>query len=380
MRVILNAVILRGALTGIGHYAEHLAAGLEVHPEVDRVLYFSRFRFVSPRPRTVDAGGVSVVRSRLKRSSVVDGLYGALRSASFRIQSGWMKASLYHEPNYILMPFSGPAVSTFHDLSFVHFPQYHPATRVRRMDRGMPHTLASAAHLITDSEFVRQELIRICGVRPDKVTSIPLGVDPTFRPLSKEACAPALARHGLSGTGYLLSVATQEPRKNLAGLVAAYAALPAALQGRFPLVLAGEKGWLSGPLEALAAPLIQRGDIRRLGYVPLEDLPALYAGASAFAFPSFYEGFGLPVLEAMASGVPTLISNRASLPEVGGEVCLQVDPDDVSSMTSGLERLLSDENFREKARLQGPARAREFSWGACVERTVSIYRQVLKTA
>ena len=177
-----------------------------------------------------------------------------------------------------------------------------------------------------------------------------------------------------------MTVGTLEPRKNLSGLLAAYSRLPEKTQGEHPLAVVGMKGWLSDALERQLEPLERRSRVRRLGYVAHEDLPFVYAGAHAFAFPSFYEGFGLPPLEAMACGVPVLISNRSSLPEVAGDAALQVDPEDVEAMTRGLERLLGDEGFRARAVRAGPERAAGFTWERCVDRTVDVYRRVIAGA
>ncbi|HHW76893.1 MAG TPA: glycosyltransferase family 4 protein, partial [Xanthomonadaceae bacterium] len=139
----------------------------------------------------------------------------------------------------------------------------------------------------------------------------------------------------------------------------------------------GARGWLIGELERRLEPLERTGQIRRLGYILQEDLPLIYAGAHAFAFPSLYEGFGLPVLEALASGTPTLTSNRSSLPEVAGDAALLVDPEDVDSLTTNLERLLTDDEWRAAAMRRGMRQANQFSWERCVEETVAVYRRAL---
>ncbi len=155
------------------------------------------------------------------------------------------------------------------------------------------------------------------------------------------------------------------------------ARLPEALRTRHPLALVGARGWLNNELERHLAPLERTGQLRRLGYVPEEDLHALYAGAHAFAYPSLYEGFGLPLLEAMASGVPALSSNCSSLPEVAGDAALLVDPEDLDALTIGLERLLGDEPWRAWAKTRGLEQASRFSWDCCVEETVAVYRRLL---
>ena len=282
------------------------------------------------------------------------------------------------------MPFAGPALTTVHDLSWLSYPETHPIERVRFLDRHLPPTLEKAAAIFTDSDFVADEIVSKLGIGRSKLRVVALGVDAAYRPRAAADLAPVLARHGLADRPYLLVVATQEPRKNLARLARAYAALPIALRARHPLVIAGARGWLNAELEASLAPLEARGEARRLGYVTEDDLPLLYAGAHAFAFPSLYEGFGLPVLEAIASGVPTLTSNVSSLPEiardVAGAITLNVDPFDERALCSGLERVLVDTAWRDQASTRGVARAREFSWMRCVDQTVSVYREVLTRA
>ena len=186
-----------------------------------------------------------------------------------------------------------------------------------------------------------------------------------------------LARYHLANSSYLLVVATLEPRKNLLRLADAYSRLPSVLQRRHPLIIIGARGWLTDELEKRLAPMERKDQVRRLGYIPQEDLPLLYAGAWAFAFPSIYEGFGLPLLEAMRSGIPTLTANRSSLPEIAGDAALLVDPEDVNAITAGLERLLTDAQWRAQAIKKGLQQAGSFSWERCIEETVAVYRVVL---
>ena len=189
-----------------------------------------------------------------------------------------------------------------------------------------------------------------------------------------------LARYHLANSSYLLVVATLEPRKNLLRLADAYSRLPSVLQRRHPLIIIGARGWLTDELEKRLAPMERKDQVRRLGYIPQEDLPLLYAGAWAFAFPSIYEGFGLPLLEAMRSGVPELTANRSSLPEVAGDAAILVDPEDVDTISAGLERLLTDEAWRGLAVERGLRQAQPFSWSRCVENTIGVYQQALRVS
>lgn len=284
---------------------------------------------------------------------------------------------IYHEPNYVLRPFAGLSIATLHDLTWLHFPQYvRPATR-RWLEAGLPRTLKEATHFVAVSEFVAQELTQYLGIPSARISVTPLGVDPRFSPRGPAELVPALNPLGLKPGCYLLTVSTREPRKNLVGLMRAYQRLPQTLRRHYPLVLAGPPGWEGHELEAVAQSLTSQGCLHTLGYVEDGMLPAVYAGARAFAFPSFYEGFGLPALEAMASGVPVLTSNRAAMAEVCGEAAWLADPDDVESIAEGLERVLTDSSLRRARVSRGLERARGFTWGRTVEATVGVYRQVL---
>lgn len=376
MKLILNVDALNPPLTGIGHYTLRLARGLRSHPAVGELRYFAGWRWV-PDPEAAAAATrpIAAARRWIPFKPVAALVYGRLQQSLFQRQARSLHGFLIHAPNYILPPWAGPSVATLHDLSHLHYPQHHPRERIRYLERYLPPTLERADRLITVSEFVRREIHQYLGVPLSRIVTVYNGVDAAFRPRSTPEIAPVLARYGLYPGSYLLSVATLEPRKNLARLAQAHHHLPAGLRSAKPLVLIGASGWLTEELEQHLTPLERTGQVRRLGYVAQEDLPLLYAGAFAFAYPSLYEGFGLPVLEAMTCGVPVLTSDRSSLPEVAGDAALLVNPDDVDAITAGLEKLLTDADWRSSAVEKGLQQARRFSWERCVEETVAVYRQ-----
>ena len=381
LRVILNADAIMPPLTGIGRYALELGRGLPAHADITDLKLYSIHQWIADADTALIANApFARARKRMPFKTQALEFSAWLRGELFRWRARGMRDYLLHTPNYILMPFDGPTATTVHDLSWIRYPQTHPVERVAFMNRHMARTLERANLVFTDSEFVAGEIADVFAYPRERIRVVPLGVDAAFRPHGRDEIAATLEKHRLADRAYLLVIATQEPRKNLARLARAYAALPAGLRARHPLVIAGGRGWLNDELEGAIAPLESRGQARRLGYVDEADLPALYAGAHAFAFPSLYEGFGLPVLEALASGVPALTSRGSSLGEIArdaqGDIALCVDALDEDALREGLARLLEDDAWRAQAAPRGIAHARRFTWARCVDATVEGYRSL----
>lgn len=368
-------------LSGIGRYAVELAYGLATHQQIEKIRCFSLGRWAALPAPELQQTAVPTRRGRLRTAlaanRVAVRMYDHLTPSLYRWRLRGEGSSLFHSPNYSLPPFPGASVATVHDLSHVLYPQFHPAARVDYMNLAFPQTLRRAHHLITDAESVRQELIQQMGWSADRVTAVPLGVDPGFRPHHTEELEPLMQRFGLRSNGYSLCVGTIEPRKNIDRLLSAYEALPQELRRSFPLVLAGAPGWRSGQTHARMVRAESDGWLRYLSFVPQHDLPKLYAGARLFVYPSLYEGFGLPVLEAMASGTPVITSNVSSLPEVVGDAALLIDPKDIDQIADALREVLQDDERRKTASVAGLARSASFTWEECVNQTVAIYQKVM---
>jgi alpha-1,3-rhamnosyl/mannosyltransferase len=245
------------------------------------------------------------------------------------------------------------------------------------MNRLFPAALERADHVITDAAYVREEIITEFGVSPGKITSVPLGARDIFRPRTEAECRSVLAERNLRHRGYVLCVGTLEPRKNLELVIRAYAAMPPSFRQRRPLVIVGMRGWLTSSLESVMQPLVSSGELRPLGYTPDDALAALYAGAMTLVYPSLYEGFGLPPLEAMASGTPVIVSDRSTLPEVVGDAGIKIDAQDEAALRQALQRLDEDPAFHAARAAACVAQASRFSWRRCARETLAIYRDVL---
>lgn len=381
MKILVNGTPLLAPLTGIGQYVRHLFTAMDKLPEAELRLYYGTYcergmKLPSLNSAEVAQRTYGLAKRFMPRPRAIKKL---IEKSLFRYHtSSGSGHVLYHEPNYVPMPYKGPLVLTVCDMSCFDHPETHPEERVRLMQRDMPSAIEKADHIIVISESSGEALRRWFNVDPTRITTTYLAADSRFHPRCADTLSPILAGLGLTPGGYVLSVGTLEPRKNLSTLFAAYAGLPACLRQRYPLVVAGLNGWNTEGLMQAAAGLIQRGELRLLGYVADELIPPLYAGAAAFCYPSRYEGFGLPALEAMASGVPVITSNKTSLPEVVGDAGIMVDPDDVEGMRERLRQLLEDQAYADELGQRGLVRSQTFSWDRCARETFSVYRQVMQ--
>lgn len=360
MRVTLMVDALGPQLSGIGRYTWELCRHLPDAPGMSDVRFFGHGCRIDD-PQTLLRGDKASRRKPLPKL-----LHDALTRRALR-------AGLVHGPNYFLPRQVESGIITVHDLSVFRYPETHPAARITEFERLFASSLARARHIITDTETVRREMIADFSLREDQVTAVPLGVGANYRPHSTGELHLALAAWGLRPGGYALCVSTFEPRKKIAELLAAWQFLPRRVREAVPLVLAGAAGWRNEALHEEIAAGVAAGWLKHLGFVPEASLPALYAGATLFLYPSIYEGFGLPPVEAMASGVPVIVAERSCLPEVCGDGARFVDPDDAEAFSAAIAAALADETWRAKARASGLRRAASYDWGRCAARTAGIY-------
>jgi glycosyltransferase involved in cell wall biosynthesis len=271
-----------------------------------------------------------------------------------------------------------PTVVTVHDLSFALFPDLFRSANAAYLRLFTRLSCQRAARIIAVSENTRADVIQLYGVPGRRIEAIPHGVTAQFHPRSPGEVAEFRHAHSLPDH-FILFVGTLEPRKNLIKLIEAFAQISAPPESErdLKLVLVGGKGWYYDPILAAVERLNLKDRVILAGYVPAGELPLWYAAADVFAFPSRYEGFGMPVLEAMASGTPVVMSAASSLPEVAGDAALTVSPDDVDALTAALHRALTDTAWREEARARGIARTARFTWKSTASRTAAVYHRVL---
>ncbi len=379
LKVIVSIDQIKTPLTGVGRYSFELVNALLRLPHIESLRFFRGAGFDTELFRMQgQAGRLSRFgRGLLAAPGAID-LYRKI--AAFR-QSRALRGfedHLFHGTSFYLPPFSGRSVVTIHDLSPFAWPDCHPPARVRYMEAEVGLSVERASLLITDSQFTRMEIANYFGKRLADIHTVPLASAPCFFPREEAQLGACLDKHGLDYQRYSLFVGTIEPRKNLLVLLDAYERLTAGLRKQWPLVLTGYQGWRSEQIHARIAQGARAGWVKYLGFVDSDDLPLLYAGARLFVFPSLYEGFGLPILEAMSSGIPVVCSNSSSLPEVAEGVALMCDADDVEALTNSIERGLEDTSWRIQAISAGLVKAGGYSWRHCAQATADVYVSALR--
>ncbi len=374
MRIAIDAHSVGAGLAGNESYATHL---IEALAEIDSLNSYTLFvtrreaveRFMGRWPNFV-------VRRTLPHSPII------------RIPLT-LGTELRRKPVDVLHvqftapPFSPcPVVATIHDLSFEHLPRTFRRRSTAQLRLTVRQTARNAARVITPSEHSRRDIIETYRIAPERISSIPLAASEDFRPIKDEKELQRVRHaYGIQGD-YILSVGSIQPRKNFSRLIAAYARLRQRRpNGDLPqLVLVGKQAWLYDETLRTIAELGVSSSVLLTGYVPDTDLPALYSGAICFVYPSYFEGFGLPPLEAMKCGTPVIAGNRTSLPEVIGDAGLLVDPFDIDALAFAIERLLDSAKLRSYYCDKGLERSELFSWSDTARRTLEVYKHAVTQA
>jgi glycosyltransferase involved in cell wall biosynthesis len=372
VRVGFDATSLTMRRTGIGRYTLELLRALhEYEPSIELILMAHR-RVAAD----VTAGGLESLAS--------------IGGPGLPVKMAWMQYVLplhlsrrrvdlahftnYHAPLVRRVPY----VVNIHDTSLITSPERHPAKRVIAMRPLLRAMARRSEAVLTLTESARQDVIAFLGVDPQRVRVVPAAPAPGFGPIDDAARLDAVARRFRLERGFLLFVGTIEPRKNLVRLIEAYARLRRDGFDK-PLVICGGWGWKSSDIKPTVAGLGLESSVVFTGFVSDDDLMALLNLAGAFVYPSLYEGYGLPIIEALACGLPTVTSNRGATAEVAGDAALLVDPEDTAALAEALALALSDEPTRTRLRAAGFRRAADFSWERAAHETVRVYRDVLES-
>lgn len=376
LRVAVEANALSGRLAGIGHYTAALCQQLVADGSATLAYFTARsWALEPPRPAGLRIPRLLRWRKRIPMGREMQFVLQGRQLA--RLERRW-RPDLILGPSFVLPRAKAPSVLVVHDLSHIRYPEVHPPARVAFLNRHLRPALARARAVLTDSRFTEAELLHYFPEVAGRTHVLYPGISGRF------AAAPAAeVEAALDGVllgddrRFFLFLSTLEPRKNLAGLLAAYAALPAAIRGAHPLVLVGQMGWQESNFAAVLTGMVERGEVRMLGYLRDELLPVLYRRALALVYPSLYEGFGLPPIEAMATGCPVLVANVTAMPEVCGDAALYCDPMDVESITDGMRRLAEDGALRARLAAAGPARAALYTWEAAAAQMLEVLREVV---
>ncbi len=371
MRIGIDASSTIPPRTGIGNYTYNLLQALgRIDKENEYILYFNYFRPSKIIPKFEQPNFEKVINRIPCRVQRV--LHNNLK---LPIELFVGKIDVFHSPNYFLPPTRGAkGIITIHDITFKRFPETQTRSDTRYANKWVPEALKMANGIITDSQSAKRDIIELLGVPENKIDVIYGAVDQRFLPINDIQILQEVKMKYNLPEKFLLYVGTLEPRKNISGLLQAFAILRQNIS--YKLVIAGGKGWLYDEIFEIVRKLNLTEDVIFAGYVPDEDLPAFYNLADLFVFPSLYEGFGLPPLEAMACGVPVVCSNTSSLPEVAGDVAIMVDPYDVEGLAEAMHKILADVTLQQKMRAKGLKRAKLFSWEEAAKKTLAVYRKV----
>lgn len=366
MRVGIDSRLVFYHQAGIGQYILRLTQALA---RLDRENQYVLFTSRKDKTPIVD-------QPNFKRQKLWTPSHHRFEPAALSIELAPFALDVLHSPDFIPPArLRAKSVITVHDLAFLLFPDFLTRPSARYYSR-VDIAARKADHIIAVSESTKRDTIRLLGVPPEKITVIPEAAHPIFTPIpNEEALERVRARYKLP-RNFILFVGTIEPRKNLPTLIRAFHRMRDNYKTDAVLVIAGHRGWLVEEVDQTLEETNLGEAVRFLGGVPNEELVYLYNAARVFAFPSRYEGFGLPPLEAMACGTPVVTANVSSLPEVVGDAALLVNPEDVDGLAVAMWRLLSEENLRRELRAKGIKRAQIFSWERAARATREVYRVV----
>ena len=381
MKIGIEGIPFFGNRSGVGQYAKRLTetmASLEKSPQIQIIRPLMPHRKLQETP---------IKPSKNLSYRVVRWMPPILYYQLFK-RTGWAPpydlvalrkydAMLFF--NFVAFPVrkKTPSYIFIYDLSYIHHKEFTSPKNQAWVEKFVPRSIKQARKIITISENSKQEIIDYYNVSPGDIDIVYPAVDhKEYQPQTKQKVSAVKAKFGINKP-YILSVCTLEPRKNLIGVLNAFDKLPEELKRKYALVLAGGKGWLDGELEKKYGELEKKYTIIKTGYVDDSDLPPLYSGADLFVYPAFYEGFGMPPLEAMACGTPVITANNSSLPEVVGNAAITIEASDTIALAKQAERVLTDPKLSQELSKKGLVQANKFDWQESAEKLLKIIEETI---
>lgn len=365
MRVAIDATPLLVRSAGVKNYLYYWIEHLRRLAGANAIRTFPRLDVLQPLNH--DASAAGPLATFLGLGALAISNYTPLPMLDWEARG----CDVFHATNLVRHPPRRPRLtSTIHDMTSWIMPELHSAA-TRRADAATADLLRRAHRLIAVSESTKRDAVRILRIPPERITVIHSGIPRAFFEVTPEAIGGARARYALKRP-FVFALGTIEPRKNIPTLLAAYDALPPSLREHFELVLAGPMGWADSDT---AARVRNKKSARYLGYIPEADLASVTAAAAIFAYPSLYEGFGFPLAQAMAAGVPCVTSNISSLPEIAGEAALLIDPRSLSELRDALERLMLSPDLRTELSSKGRLQSGRFTWESAAAESLRFFER-----
>ena len=367
-----TAAVRQGA--GIGRYTRELVRALA---ELDRSHDYVLFAAAGgQRPADTDWPPNFQMRSVPLSDRALAILWHRLRLPLW-VELVTGAVDIFHSPDFVLPPVRrAKTLVTVHDLSFIRYPQCADANLRVYLNKVVPRSVHRANLVLADSQSTKDDLVELLGVAPDRIEVVYPGVEKRFRPIEDQALLEKVRKRYDLPPRFILGLGTLQPRKNFTRLIEAFASLQVCKFASLHLVIAGGKGWLYEEIFATVEQLSLKKKVVFPGFVADEDLPALYNLADLFVFPSLYEGFGLPPLEALACGTPVITSDASSLPEVVGEAGPMVEATDVEALAEAMKRVLEDDALRERMIAKGMKQARKFTWEQAAAKLLNLYEAI----
>lgn len=376
LKVLIDTTPLLKNLTGVGYVTYIYASGLS---RLENCTFFYAWFFsrkLRQRPLGNFEKKINLVKKYLPRPYIVTHF---IKTIVFNIILFYKKPDIIFQPNYNLFKTykKFKSIILIHDLSHIKFDQFHPKERVGYFNKNLEKSIKQATKIVTISNFTKNELISLNLAPEEKIQVIPNGVSSDFKPLNLHTNANLiLSKYNLKAKQYFLFVGTFEPRKNINLLLKAYLKYHQNCPNPTPLVLVGTFGWNEDFFKDILKKALKLPDVFRLGYLSDAELKVIYAGAKIFIFPSFYEGFGLPPLEAMASSTAVIASNTSSIPEVVADSGILINPNDENELLRAIVFLDKNDEQRHKFEQKGLDRAKNFNWEKSILKLDELFRQI----